>query len=81
MPSISSGKILVSGASGFIAAWVVKKFLEAGFTVRGTVRSQLKGKYLADLFSKYGDKFEFVIVEDIEKVQYPFIIYMADIQF
>ena len=40
--------------------------------MRGTVRSQDKGQYLADLFKKQGygeDKFEFVIVEDVEAVR------------
>jgi nucleoside-diphosphate-sugar epimerase len=68
MPSVSSGKILVTGASGFIAVWVVKSLLEAGFSVRGTVRSEGKGEYLKKAFEKYGEKIEYVIVEDIEKV-------------
>jgi nucleoside-diphosphate-sugar epimerase len=69
MPSVSSGKILVTGASGFIAIWVVKSLLEAGFSVVGTVRSENKGEYLKKTFEKYGGKFEYVIVEDIEKVK------------
>ncbi|CAE6401041.1 unnamed protein product [Rhizoctonia solani] len=59
--------VLVTGASGFIAVWVVKTFLEAGYSVRGTVRSTPKGDYLVDLFKSYGDKFQYVIVEDIAK--------------
>ncbi|CCO29407.1 Putative uncharacterized oxidoreductase C513.07 [Rhizoctonia solani AG-1 IB] len=59
--------VLVTGASGFIAVWVVKTFLEAGYTVRGTVRSASKGDYLADLFKSHADKFQYVIVEDIAK--------------
>lgn len=49
-----------------------QQLLEHGFRVRGTVRSQDKGQYLADLFKKQGygeDKFEFVIVEDVEAVR------------
>jgi nucleoside-diphosphate-sugar epimerase len=34
MPS----KILVTGASGYVASWIVKKLLEKGHTVHGTVR-------------------------------------------
>ncbi|KAG6917263.1 hypothetical protein DXG01_003210 [Tephrocybe rancida] len=68
MPTISTGdKVLVSGANGFIAIWVVRKFLEKGYAVRGTVRSSDKGKYLEDYFKLYGDKFEIVVVEDITK--------------
>jgi len=46
---------------------VVKKLLEAGFSVRGTVRSKDKGAHLKETFSSYGDKFEVVVVEDITK--------------
>ncbi|CUA76880.1 NADPH-dependent aldehyde reductase ARI1 [Saccharomyces cerevisiae S288c] [Rhizoctonia solani] len=59
--------VLVTGASGFIAVWVVKTFLEAGYSVRGTVRSASKGDYLVNLFKSHGDKFQYVIVEDIAK--------------
>ncbi|KAF8343828.1 NAD(P)-binding protein [Cantharellus anzutake] len=60
--------ILVSGASGFIAAWVVKSILQRGFSVIGTVRSTLKGEYLKNLFEReFPGKFSYVIVEDIGK--------------
>ncbi|KAF7296278.1 hypothetical protein HMN09_01097100 [Mycena chlorophos] len=65
MPAISSGKVLVSGANGFIAVWVVRSLLESGFSVRGTVRSEEKGTHLKTLFASYGDKFEVVVVPDI----------------
>ncbi|KAG5641705.1 hypothetical protein DXG03_004409 [Asterophora parasitica] len=59
MPTITPGdKVLVSGANGFIATWVVRKFLEKGYAVRGTVRSADKSKFLQDSFKSYGDKFE-----------------------
>lgn len=69
MPAITSGKVLVTGANGFIAVWVVKKLLENGYSVRGTVRSESKGKHLEEIFKEYGDKFEIVVVEDITKVR------------
>ena len=31
--------VLVTGATGYIASWIVKKLLERGFTVHGTVRN------------------------------------------
>lgn len=42
--------------------------LQKGFRVRGTVRSKEKGEYLKNLYTKsgLGDKFEYVIVEDVE---------------
>ena len=73
MPTIPRGsKVLVSGANGYIAMWVVRTLLERGYVVRGTVRSVDKGKFLTDYFTKlgYGDKLEIVVVEDIVKVQY-----------
>ena len=60
-------KVLVTGANGYLAVWVVKKFLEAGYSVRGTVRSLAKSSFLKDTFSNYGDRFELVVVEDITK--------------
>jgi len=68
MPAINPGsKVLVSGANGYIAIWVVRILLERGYAVRGTVRSESKAGYLREMFSSYGDKHEVVIVEDITK--------------
>ncbi|KAG8923398.1 methylglyoxal reductase (NADPH-dependent) gre2 [Tulasnella sp. 418] len=68
MPALKPpAKILVTGASGYIAVWVAKSLLQRGFTVRGTVRSKGKGEYLRNALSEFGDKFEYVIVEDIAK--------------
>lgn len=69
MPAVTSGKVLVSGANGYIAVWIVKFLLEQGFSVRGTVRSEAKTKHLKELFKSYGDKLELVIVEDITRVR------------
>lgn len=68
MPAVTSpSKVLVSGANGYIAAWVVRTLLEKGYAVRGTVRSEAKGAHLKKLFAEHGDKFEVVVVEDITK--------------
>ena len=32
------GKVCVTGAAGFFASWLVKRLLEAGYHVEGTVR-------------------------------------------
>lgn len=48
--------ILVTGASGYIASWIVKYLLEQGYKVRGTVRSEkafAKVSHLKDLMEKY----------------------------
>jgi len=68
MVAISTpAKVLVTGANGYLATWVVKKYLEAGYSVRGTVRSLTKSAFLNDKFAQYGDQFELVVVEDITK--------------
>ncbi|KAG6875202.1 hypothetical protein C0992_004786 [Termitomyces sp. T32_za158] len=68
MHTISRGeKVLVSGANGFVAMWIVRKLLEKGYAVRGTVRSADKGKYLENYFQAYGTRLEITVVEDITK--------------
>ena len=62
-------KVLVTGANGFVAIWVVKTLLEQGYAVRGTVRSSEKGNHLMSMFKKYGDKLELAVVGDITKVR------------
>lgn len=68
MPAVTSGRALVTGANGFVATWLVRKLLERGFSVRGTVRSASKVAQLKQVFAEFGDKFECIIVEDIVKV-------------
>ena len=60
-------KVLVTGANGYIATWITKKYLEAGYSVRCTVRSLSKSAFLNDNFAHYGDRFELVVVEGITK--------------
>jgi len=71
-PSVNT-KVLVSGANGYIAMWVVQTLLEQGYTVRGAVRSAEKGKRLREYFHPYGDKVEWVVVEDIMKVRFNYL--------
>jgi len=63
-----SRRVLVTGANGFIALWVTRTLLEQGYRVRGTVRSEEKGKQFLQTFKEYGDRIEFVIVNDFTKV-------------
>ncbi|KDQ65078.1 hypothetical protein JAAARDRAFT_28742 [Jaapia argillacea MUCL 33604] len=68
MPLVATGsKVLVTGANGYIASWVSRTLLEAGFAVRGQVRSVAKGEHSKKLFSAYGERYEIVVVEDITK--------------
>lgn len=72
MPTIQpGGKVLVSGANGYLAMRVVQTLLERGYSVRGTVRSEEKGRYLEKYFKPFGEKLETVFVEDIAKVRSP----------
>ncbi|KAI0063643.1 D-lactaldehyde dehydrogenase [Artomyces pyxidatus] len=66
-PVTAPAKVLVTGANGFIAAWVVRTLLESGYTVRGTVRSASKGEHLKALFASFQERFEVVTVDDITK--------------
>lgn len=71
MPTISKGdKVLITGANGYIAMWTTRLFLEQGYSVRGTLRSEKKANFLKDYFRSLGidSLFETVIVEDIVKV-------------
>ncbi|MCO5554721.1 hypothetical protein L7F22_008255 [Adiantum nelumboides] len=36
----------VTGATGYLASWLVKRLLERGYHVRGTVRSRAKAAHL-----------------------------------
>jgi hypothetical protein len=61
------GKVLVSGANGYVACWIVRCLLEKGYAVRGAVRSLDKGRHLQDLFKSFGERFELAVVSDITK--------------
>ncbi|MDQ8037407.1 MAG: NAD-dependent epimerase/dehydratase family protein, partial [Pedobacter sp.] len=47
--SISPTTVLVTGASGYIAGWIVKYLLEEGHTVHATVRDPAKASSVAHL--------------------------------
>ena len=61
--------MLVTGANGFIAIYVVQRLLQEGYWVRGTVRNAAKGEHLKKIFVEYGDKLEIVEVPDFTKVR------------
>lgn len=68
MPAVPAGsKVLVTGASGYIAVHVVHQALKDGYHVVGTVRSSDKGEYLTQLFQKqFPNKFTYTIAADLE---------------
>ncbi|KZW00143.1 NAD(P)-binding protein [Exidia glandulosa HHB12029] len=58
-----SATVLVTGANGFIATWLVGDLLQKGYTVRAAVRSDSKAKHLRESFGgTYGGKLSFVFV-------------------
>ncbi|KAH9921282.1 D-lactaldehyde dehydrogenase [Amylocystis lapponica] len=67
MPATPSGKVLVTGANGFIGIWVVTRLLERGYSVRGTVRTAPRAEQLKEQFQSYGERFECVVIDDITK--------------
>ena len=70
MPAVTSGKVLVTGATGFIAGHIVHILLQQNFNVRGTVRALSKGLPLKEKLAEFGDRLELVVVDDITKVRY-----------
>lgn len=69
MAPTTKGLVLVTGANGYIAARVVEAFLEAGYSVRGTVRSEASGKGLLEALPTYAadGRLELALVPDIVK--------------
>jgi nucleoside-diphosphate-sugar epimerase len=65
----SSGRklVLVTGANGFIAARTCEAFLEAGYDVRGTVRSVSSGGPIQEALNSYvkTGRLQITIVPDI----------------
>lgn len=61
----SKGIVLITGANGYIAARTVESFLQAGYTVRGTVRSVASSAGLVAALSQYGSRLSIVAVPDI----------------
>jgi nucleoside-diphosphate-sugar epimerase len=60
-----SDTILVTGASGFLASHILLAFLEAGYKVRGTVRSPETAVRVASRYPQFTDQLSFAIVRDI----------------
>jgi nucleoside-diphosphate-sugar epimerase len=70
MPAIEVGStVLVTGANGFIGSHIIDQLLQLDYRVRGTVRTEAKGKWVQDYFDeKYGHgKLELVVVPDMSK--------------
>ncbi|KXJ88192.1 hypothetical protein Micbo1qcDRAFT_138545 [Microdochium bolleyi] len=57
--------VLVTGASGFVAAHVVDKFLQKGYHVRGTVRSERTAETVRATYPEHAEQLSFAIVPDM----------------
>ncbi|EEB94250.1 hypothetical protein MPER_06964, partial [Moniliophthora perniciosa FA553] len=72
MPALANSRsnytILVTGASGYIGAWVVTVLLERGCTVHATVRSESRGEKLLETHKTSVDngKLKLVIIKDMQ---------------
>ncbi|GAA6011172.1 hypothetical protein JCM10207_005525 [Rhodosporidiobolus poonsookiae] len=64
-PSTASELVLVTGTSGFLGTEVTLKFLQAGYRVRGTVRSQDKADAWEKKHGNFGGKLEWALVKDV----------------
>jgi len=47
----SSAPVMVTGASGYVASWIVRFLLEGGYTVHGTVRDKRQGQKIGHLYA------------------------------
>jgi len=67
LPESNGRIVLISGVNGYIASQTAKAFLDAGYSVRGTVRNLSSGENLLqvlEVFVQVG-RFEIVEVKDI----------------
>uniref|UniRef100_I1QK56 NAD-dependent epimerase/dehydratase domain-containing protein n=1 Tax=Oryza glaberrima TaxID=4538 RepID=I1QK56_ORYGL len=56
MENTTKGKVCVTGASGYVASWLVKRLLESGYHVLGTVRDPGNHKKVGHLWNLAGAK-------------------------
>ncbi|KAI0061974.1 D-lactaldehyde dehydrogenase [Artomyces pyxidatus] len=67
MPSITSGTVLVTGASGYIGAWVVRYLVDQGYSIIVAVRNDQQGEFIVNRFPEYKGKVSHINVPDIQK--------------
>ncbi|KIW12705.1 hypothetical protein PV08_09983 [Exophiala spinifera] len=67
MPALShrGGTVLVTGATGFVGVWIVKKLLESGYQVKCAVRNDSKAQHLKNLFASHLEQLQLTPVGDI----------------
>jgi nucleoside-diphosphate-sugar epimerase len=60
---MSKGLILLTGVNGYVAAATAKIFLDADYSVRGTVRRLNSAKPVEDALKEYTSSGKFTVVE------------------
>ncbi|KAF5348374.1 hypothetical protein D9758_010929 [Tetrapyrgos nigripes] len=67
MPAITdtSSTVLVTGANGFVATWIVGDLLARGYSVRAGVRTEERGQHLLKTYASYGDKLKLFATGDM----------------
>ena len=73
MPAIATGKVLVTGANGYLGTWLVRTLIEHGYHVRGTVRDSSKGEGVRKALDGLSKAFEYVVVSDVLEVSLRFL--------
>lgn len=66
MATIAKGsKVLVTGCNGYVGTQIVKSLLEAGYIVKGTIRSESSARKVIDSHPAYKENLSLAIVPDI----------------
>ena len=65
LPAPSEQTIVITGISGFVASHIARTFLEAGYKVRGTVRSERSIAGIQKAHAQQNDRLSFVVVPDM----------------
>lgn len=60
---MSQDTVFITGASGFVASWIVSRLIHHGYKVIGSVRSEEKGRVVDELYPEH--MFKHVIVTDM----------------
>ncbi|KAK6356084.1 hypothetical protein TWF718_000458 [Orbilia javanica] len=63
--------VLVTGATGYIAGWVVKYYLDAGYSTRGTTRSKASAQPLVDTLLSQGYSISDIEIYEIPDITAP----------
>ncbi|KAK6348016.1 hypothetical protein TWF718_005837 [Orbilia javanica] len=63
--------VLITGATGYIAGWVVKYYLDAGYSVRGTSRSKASAQPLIDTLVSQGYSSSDIEIYEIADITVP----------